>query len=142
RRRRTDATRMPDVPPLRPLQGRSGDLSPQGGGGAVAGPRPAEDRPRAAARARRERGAARGRRGVRSRADRARGGEREGGPIPRPGARGSDGVQPVSTLEFRDAIRDALAEELERDPSVVFFGEDIAAPGGVFKVTTELLERF
>jgi pyruvate/2-oxoglutarate/acetoin dehydrogenase E1 component len=45
-------------------------------------------------------------------------------------------------LEFRDAIRDALAEELERDPAVIFFGEDVAAPGGVFKVTTELFERF
>jgi pyruvate/2-oxoglutarate/acetoin dehydrogenase E1 component len=48
----------------------------------------------------------------------------------------------VSTLEFRDAIRDALAEELERDPSVVFFGEDVALPGGVFKVTPGLFERF
>jgi acetoin:2,6-dichlorophenolindophenol oxidoreductase subunit beta len=45
-------------------------------------------------------------------------------------------------LEFRDAIRDALAEELERDPSVVFFGEDVAAAGGVFKVTEGLFERF
>src|SRR5436305_597746 len=48
----------------------------------------------------------------------------------------------MSTLEFREAIRDALAEELERDPAVIFFGEDIAAAGGVFKVTTELFERF
>ena len=48
----------------------------------------------------------------------------------------------MSTLEFRDAIRDAIAEELERDPSVIFFGEDVAAPGGVFKVTTELFDRF
>jgi pyruvate/2-oxoglutarate/acetoin dehydrogenase E1 component len=48
----------------------------------------------------------------------------------------------MSELEFRDAIRDALAEELERDPAVIFFGEDVAAPGGVFKVTTELFERF
>ena len=48
----------------------------------------------------------------------------------------------MSALEFRDAIRDALAEELERDPAVIFFGEDVAAPGGVFKVTTELFERF
>ncbi len=48
----------------------------------------------------------------------------------------------MSTLEFRDAIRDALAEELERDEAVVFFGEDVAAAGGVFKVTTELFERF
>jgi acetoin:2,6-dichlorophenolindophenol oxidoreductase subunit beta len=48
----------------------------------------------------------------------------------------------MSELEFRVAIRDALAEELERDPSVVFFGEDVAAPGGVFKATPDLLERF
>jgi pyruvate/2-oxoglutarate/acetoin dehydrogenase E1 component len=45
-------------------------------------------------------------------------------------------------LEFRVAIRDALAEELERDPSVIFFGEDIAAAGGVFKATPDLYERF
>jgi acetoin:2,6-dichlorophenolindophenol oxidoreductase subunit beta len=48
----------------------------------------------------------------------------------------------MSALEFRDAIRDAIAEELHRDPAVVFFGEDVAAAGGVFKVTAELLERF
>jgi acetoin:2,6-dichlorophenolindophenol oxidoreductase subunit beta len=48
----------------------------------------------------------------------------------------------MSELEFRVAIRDALAEELERDPTVVFFGEDVAAAGGVFKATPDLLERF
>jgi acetoin:2,6-dichlorophenolindophenol oxidoreductase subunit beta len=48
----------------------------------------------------------------------------------------------VSTLEFRAAIRDALAEELERDPAVVFFGEDVAVAGGVFKATPELFDRF
>jgi pyruvate/2-oxoglutarate/acetoin dehydrogenase E1 component len=45
-------------------------------------------------------------------------------------------------LEFRRAIRDALAEELERDERVVFFGEDVALPGGVFAVTPGLQERF
>jgi pyruvate/2-oxoglutarate/acetoin dehydrogenase E1 component len=45
-------------------------------------------------------------------------------------------------IEFRHAIRDALAEELERDEDVVFFGEDVAAAGGVFAVTPGLLERF
>jgi pyruvate/2-oxoglutarate/acetoin dehydrogenase E1 component len=44
--------------------------------------------------------------------------------------------------DFRTAIREALEEELERDHSVVFFGEDVAAPGGVFKVTPGLQERF
>jgi acetoin:2,6-dichlorophenolindophenol oxidoreductase subunit beta len=48
----------------------------------------------------------------------------------------------MSELEFRVAIRDALAEELERDPAVVFFGEDVAAAGGVFKATPGLVERF
>jgi acetoin:2,6-dichlorophenolindophenol oxidoreductase subunit beta len=48
----------------------------------------------------------------------------------------------VSALEFRTAIRDALAEELERDPAVVFFGEDVAVAGGVFKATPDLHERF
>jgi pyruvate/2-oxoglutarate/acetoin dehydrogenase E1 component len=45
-------------------------------------------------------------------------------------------------LEFRHAIREALAEELERDERVVFFGEDVALPGGVFAVTGGLQERF
>src|SRR5215218_4126193 len=47
----------------------------------------------------------------------------------------------VSELEFRRAIRDALDEEIERDPAVVFFGEDVAAPGGVFMTTPGLQER-
>ena len=44
-------------------------------------------------------------------------------------------------LEFRTAIRDALAEEIERDPTVIFFGEDVV-PGGVFNATPDLQERF
>src|SRR3954452_9313275 len=44
-------------------------------------------------------------------------------------------------IEYRTAIRDALDEELARDESVVFFGEDIAKPGGVFAVTSGLFER-
>jgi pyruvate/2-oxoglutarate/acetoin dehydrogenase E1 component len=49
----------------------------------------------------------------------------------------------MSELEFRVAIREALAEELERDESVLFFGEDVAAEqGGVFAVTPGLQERF
>jgi acetoin:2,6-dichlorophenolindophenol oxidoreductase subunit beta len=44
-------------------------------------------------------------------------------------------------LEFRRAIRDALDEEIERDPSVVFFGEDVALAGGVFMTTPGLYEK-
>jgi acetoin:2,6-dichlorophenolindophenol oxidoreductase subunit beta len=48
----------------------------------------------------------------------------------------------MAEIEFRTAIRDALAEELDADESVIFYGEDVAEPGGVFAVTPELLERF
>lgn len=48
----------------------------------------------------------------------------------------------MSTLEFRVAIRDAIAEEMERDDSVVFFGEDVAVSGGVFQATPGLYEQF
>jgi pyruvate/2-oxoglutarate/acetoin dehydrogenase E1 component len=48
----------------------------------------------------------------------------------------------MSTLEFRTAIRDAIAEELDRDPAVMFFGEDVAVAGGVFKATPDLTDRF
>jgi pyruvate/2-oxoglutarate/acetoin dehydrogenase E1 component len=44
-------------------------------------------------------------------------------------------------VEFRQAIRAALDEELARDERVVLFGEDVAAPGGVFAVTPGLQER-
>jgi acetoin:2,6-dichlorophenolindophenol oxidoreductase subunit beta len=47
----------------------------------------------------------------------------------------------MSEVEFRTAIRDALDEEIERDPAVVFFGEDVAAPGGVFMTTPGLHEK-
>jgi pyruvate/2-oxoglutarate/acetoin dehydrogenase E1 component len=44
----------------------------------------------------------------------------------------------MPALAFRDAIRDALDEALARDDRVVFFGEDVAAPGGVFAATRGL----
>lgn len=44
-------------------------------------------------------------------------------------------------LDLREAIREALDEELERDETVIIFGEDVAAAGGVFQVTRGLVER-
>jgi acetoin:2,6-dichlorophenolindophenol oxidoreductase subunit beta len=46
----------------------------------------------------------------------------------------------MPTLEFRDAIRQALDEELHNDERVIFFGEDVAIPGGVFAATPGLYE--
>jgi acetoin:2,6-dichlorophenolindophenol oxidoreductase subunit beta len=47
----------------------------------------------------------------------------------------------MAELEFRRAINEALDEELARDESVVFFGEDVAKAGGVFAVTGGLHEK-
>jgi pyruvate/2-oxoglutarate/acetoin dehydrogenase E1 component len=44
-------------------------------------------------------------------------------------------------MEFRQAVVTALDEELARDDTVVFFGEDVAEPGGVFKATPGLKEK-
>jgi pyruvate/2-oxoglutarate/acetoin dehydrogenase E1 component len=48
----------------------------------------------------------------------------------------------VAELTFREAVAAGLAQEMERDESVYFIGEDVAAAGGVFKTTGGLLERF
>jgi 2-oxoisovalerate dehydrogenase E1 component beta subunit len=48
----------------------------------------------------------------------------------------------VAQATFLEAIRQALFEEMERDPAVVCLGEDIGVYGGAFKVTQGLLERF
>ena len=45
-------------------------------------------------------------------------------------------------IEFREAIRSALDEELARDESVIFFGEDVAVAGGVFAATPGLYEKY
>jgi pyruvate dehydrogenase E1 component beta subunit len=45
-------------------------------------------------------------------------------------------------LDFAEAIREALREELARSNSVVLFGEDVAKPGGVFGVTRGLQQEF
>ena len=45
-------------------------------------------------------------------------------------------------IMYRDAIREAMAEEMRRDPSVFLMGEDVAEHGGNFLVTTGLYEEF
>jgi 2-oxoisovalerate dehydrogenase E1 component beta subunit len=48
----------------------------------------------------------------------------------------------MAQVTFLEAIRQALFEEMDRDPAVVMIGEDIGVYGGAFKVTAGLLERF
>ena len=48
----------------------------------------------------------------------------------------------MAELTYREAVSRGIAQEMERDPTVYFIGEDVAAAGGVFKTTEGLLERF
>jgi len=45
-------------------------------------------------------------------------------------------------ITYRDAIKEALYEEMKRDARVILYGEDVAEYGGAFKVTKGLLEAF
>ena len=45
-------------------------------------------------------------------------------------------------ITVRDALRDAMAEEMRRDPSVFVMGEEVAEYQGAYKVTRGLLEEF
>jgi pyruvate dehydrogenase E1 component beta subunit len=48
----------------------------------------------------------------------------------------------MAELTYREAVARGIAQEMARDPDVVFLGEDVAAAGGVFKTTVGLLEQF
>jgi 2-oxoisovalerate dehydrogenase E1 component beta subunit len=48
----------------------------------------------------------------------------------------------MAEITFLEAIREGIAEEMERDPSVFLLGEDIGGFGGAFKVTEGLQARF
>jgi pyruvate/2-oxoglutarate/acetoin dehydrogenase E1 component len=45
-------------------------------------------------------------------------------------------------ISYAQAINQALAEEMERDENVILYGQDVAAWGGIFKVTAGLFQRF
>jgi pyruvate dehydrogenase E1 component beta subunit len=48
----------------------------------------------------------------------------------------------MAELRMREALRDAMAEEMRRDEAVFVMGEDVAVFQGAFKVTEGLLEEF
>jgi 2-oxoisovalerate dehydrogenase E1 component beta subunit len=48
----------------------------------------------------------------------------------------------MTETAYVDAIREALFEEMERDPRVFVLGEDVGVYGGAFKATDGLLDRF
>jgi len=48
----------------------------------------------------------------------------------------------VRQLTLGEAVREAMSEELRRDPTVLILGEDIAEAGTAFKVLTGMVEEF
>src|SRR6202158_4462012 len=46
------------------------------------------------------------------------------------------------TMTIREALRDAMAEEMRRDPDVFVIGEEVAEYQGAYKVTQGLLDEF
>ena len=45
-------------------------------------------------------------------------------------------------ITYRDAIREAMSQEMRKDPSVFLFGEDLGVFGGSFGVTRGMLDEF
>ena len=45
-------------------------------------------------------------------------------------------------ISYKDALREAMVEEMARDSRVIFYGEDVADYGGAFKLTKGLMETF
>jgi pyruvate dehydrogenase E1 component beta subunit len=62
-------------------------------------------------------------------------------PEPEPELEVPEGTEMV-TMTVREALRDAMAEEMRRDPTVFVIGEEVAEYQGAYKVTQGLLQEF
>ncbi len=79
-------------------------------------------------------------------------------PVAAPAAPAAPGIEPpgeeaaaepdvppgteMVTITVREALRDAMAEEMRRDPDVFIMGEEVAEYQGAYKVTQGLLQEF
>jgi pyruvate dehydrogenase E1 component beta subunit len=48
----------------------------------------------------------------------------------------------MAVITYREALNEALAEEMERDPDVFLMGEEVGVYNGAYKVSKGLLDRF
>src|SRR5919112_691250 len=48
----------------------------------------------------------------------------------------------MRTIQFREALREALSEEMRRDPRVFLMGEEVAEYNGAYKVSQGMLDEF
>ena len=51
-------------------------------------------------------------------------------------------IQPTREITFREAICEAMSEEMRRDESVFLIGEDVGKSGGIFKCSEGIWEEF
>src|SRR2546426_12519403 len=58
------------------------------------------------------------------------------------GSAGNGHTPSAAQITFLEAIKQAMFEEMERDPAVILIGEDVGVYGGAFKTSEGLLERF
>src|SRR5260370_34116944 len=62
--------------------------------------------------------------------------------MPKANGAGPNGSAANGTqVTFLEAIKQAMFEEMERDPAVILMGEDVGVYGGAFKTSEGLLER-
>ena len=48
----------------------------------------------------------------------------------------------MKTIQFREALREAMSEEMRRDKSVFLLGEEVAEYNGAYKVSQGMLDEF
>ena len=48
----------------------------------------------------------------------------------------------MAEKSYRDAIRDAMMEEMDRDANVLIMGEDIGVYEGTFRITAGMLKKY
>ncbi len=63
-------------------------------------------------------------------------------PPPVPALDATEYAGPTTTMTVREALRDAMAEEMRRDPDVFLLGEEVAEYQGAYKVSQGLLQEF
>jgi pyruvate dehydrogenase E1 component beta subunit len=48
----------------------------------------------------------------------------------------------MKTLQFREALREAMSEEMRKDENVFLLGEEVAEYNGAYKVSQGMLDEF
>src|SRR5690348_4685574 len=63
-------------------------------------------------------------------------------PCRRPRRSSSTSMSEPRVLSFREALREAMVEEMERDDAIFLMGEEVGHYNGAYKVSEGMLERF